>query len=95
MLSEASGDGNRRHTEVLLLPSPSPVGLLPARIEYEDQSHADTFSSSTESNQTQPDRLAIQFSQDETLEVTSTMFNNLLRQAVQEFEQKVDKEETQ
>ena len=42
----------------------------------------------------QSDRLLIQFSQDETLEVTSKMFNNLLRQAVQEFEQKVDKEET-
>ncbi len=73
---------------------PSPVGLLPARIEYEDQSSTDTLSSSTESNQTRSDRLLIQFSQGETLEVTTTMFNNLLRQAVQEFEQKVDKEET-
>ena len=88
MLSEASGDGNRRHTEILPLPSPSPVGLLPAGIEYEDQSHADTFSSSTESNQTQPDRLEIKFSQGESLEVTTMMFNNLLRQAVQEFEEK-------
>jgi hypothetical protein len=74
---------------------PSPVGLLPAGIEYEDQSHTDTFSVSTESNHMQPDRLVIQFSRDETLEVTTTMFNNLMRQAVQEFEQKVDKEETQ
>jgi hypothetical protein len=94
MLSEASGDGNRRQAEVLLLPSPTPVGLLPAGIEYEDQSHADTLSSSAESNQMQPDRSAIQFSQDETLEVTSKMFDYLLRQAVQEFEQKVNKEET-
>ena len=88
MLSEASGDGNWRHAEVLLLPSPSPVGLLPARIEYEDQSSTDNLSSSTESDQTRPDRLLIQFSQDEILEVTTMMFNNLLRQAVQEFEEK-------
>ncbi len=74
---------------------PQWCGVLSARIEYEDQSHADTFSSSTESNQTQPDRLAIQFSQDETLEVTSEMFDYLLRQTVREFEQKVNKEETQ
>jgi len=43
----------------------------------------------------QPDRLAIQFSQGETLEVTSQMFDYLLRQTVQAFEQKVNKEETQ
>jgi len=83
--AEFTGDENRRHAEVLL-PSPSPVGLLPAGIEYEDQSLADT-QSSAESEQTQPDRLAIQFSQGETLEVTSETFGYLLRQAVQEFEQ--------
>ncbi len=62
-------------------------GVLPATIEYEDQSHTDTFSVSTESNHMHPDHLAIKFSQDEILEVTSKMFDYLLRQAVDEFEQ--------
>ncbi len=63
-------------------------GVLADSVEDEDQSPEDTLSSLVESDQTQPNCLAIQFSQDETLEVTSKMFDYLLRQAVQEFEQK-------
>ncbi len=88
LIPETSCDGNRRHAGVLLLPSPTQVDLLPARVEYEDQSNADTLSFSAESDQTQSDCLAIQFSQGEVLEVTTEMFGCLLRQAVQEFEQK-------
>ena len=78
---------SERQEHIGIIP-PHWCGVLPAGIEYEDQSHTDTFSVATESDHMQPDRLAIQFSQDETLEVTSSMFGYLLRQAVQEFEQK-------
>lgn len=79
-------DFSEQQEHVGLIP-PHWCGELSAGIEYEDQSHTDTFSVSTGSNQTQPDRSAITFSKDETLEVTSKMFDYLLRQAVQEFEQ--------